>query len=241
MIGFDPIFLILVALPGLVLSLGAQMMVRSAYKKYSQVPARSGLTGAQAAAQMLRANQIPDVGIEETQGMLSDHYDPSKKVLRLSPDVYHGRSLASLGIACHEAGHALQHAKGYTPLVLRTVMVPVASIGSRFGEILLIIGVVLAVAVQPVLGQSVAMIGFALFAMAVIFSVVTLPVEFDASNRAKSQLVSLGFLSGPDEERGVAKVLNAAAMTYVAAAAVALLNLLYWAWRLGLVGGRSNE
>jgi Zn-dependent membrane protease YugP len=234
---FDPLFLIMVALPGLVLSLGANWMVKSAYKRYSQVPARSGLTGAQAAAQMLRANNIPDVGIEETQGMLSDHYDPTKKMLRLSPDVYHGRSLASLGIACHEAGHALQHAHGYTPLYIRSAMVPVAAFGSQFGEILLFLGFIL-LGFAPFLGQSVALIGFGVFAIAVFFSLVTLPVEFDASNRAKNQLISLGMLSNPEEQAGVAKVLNAAAMTYVAAAAVALLQLLYWA--LILFGNRDR-
>ncbi len=230
-------FMIMVFIPSIVLSVGAQIMVKSAYKRYSQVPARSGLTGAQAAQQMLRANSIPDVGIEETQGMLSDHYDPTKKVLRLSPDVYHGSSLASLGIACHEAGHALQHAKGYTPLYIRSVMVPVASFGSQFGQYMLIFGVILA-GWGAAFGGMVAMAGFALFGVAVLFSVVTLPVEFNASSRAKEQLVSLGLLSGPDEEKGVSKVLNAAALTYVAAAAVAALNLLYWA--MILFGGRRD-
>ncbi|MCA9418146.1 MAG: zinc metallopeptidase [Candidatus Omnitrophica bacterium] len=224
-------------IPGLILSVGAQMMVKSAYKKYSQVPARSGLSGAQAAAQMLQASNIPDVGIEESQGMLSDHYDPGKKVLRLSPDVYHGRSLSSLGIACHEAGHAIQHAKGYTPLYIRTAMVPVAGFGTMFGEWMLVGGLILSGLTQSGIGYPIALAGFGLFTVAVLFSIVTLPVEFDASNRAKKQLVSLGFLSGPDEEKGVSKVLNAAALTYVAAAAVALLNLLYWAM---ILFGRRN-
>jgi Zn-dependent membrane protease YugP len=220
----------------------AQLMVQGAYRKYRQVPSRVGLNGAQAAAQMLRANGVAGVEIELTQGMLSDHYDPTHKVLRLSPDVYQGSSLASLGVACHEAGHALQHARGYTPLYLRNAMVPVASFGTNAGVWLMIIGVMLGAAAGiPGIGRYMALIGFVTFLVAVLFSIITLPVEFDASRRAKQQLVELGLVSGPDEERGVARVLNAAAMTYVAAAIVSILYLLEWAIRLGLLGGRSDD
>ncbi|MCG3197433.1 MAG: zinc metallopeptidase [Candidatus Omnitrophica bacterium] len=226
----------------LILSGGAQLLVSRAYRKYREVPASSGLTGAQAAERMLRANGVAGIGIEPVDGMLSDHYDPTHKVLRLSPDVYAGRSLAALGIACHEAGHALQHARGYTPLFLRTAMVPVAAFGTNMGYFFMLIGLMLGAASGvPGIGRTIAMIGFGTFLVAVLFSIVTLPVEFDASRRAKRQLVELGFLSGPGETSGVASVLNAAALTYVAAAITSLLLLVEWAIRLGLLGGRSEE
>lgn len=236
---FDPLYLVIIVV-GMVISGLAQLMVMSAYKKYQKVPASSGMTGAQAAAYMLQKSGVAGVGIEQVSGMLSDHYDPTSKVLRLSPDVYGGRSLASIGIACHEAGHALQHAKGYTPLYLRSALVPVASIGSNLGMWLMVIGAILGAAQGAGLGVTIAYIGFAGFASAVLFSFVTLPVEFDASNRAKAQIAELGLASGPGEQAGVAKVLNAAALTYVAAAVVAFLQLIYWAYRLGLFGGRRE-
>lgn len=234
----DPLYIAILA-PAIILTLVAQAKVSMAFKKYKGIPAASGLSGAQAAAKMLRASGIPDVGIEQIGGVLSDHYDPSKKVLRLSPEVYQGRSLAALGIACHEAGHALQHAKGYTPLYLRTALVPVASFGSQGGMYLLFFGVMLQM-MGAYFGYYVALLGFFAFAVAVLFTLVTLPVEFDASRRAKVQLVELGMLSGPNEQKGVSKVLNAAALTYVAAAITALLTLLYYAIRLGLLGGRRD-
>ncbi len=237
---FDSLGL-MVMVAAFVISGIAQLMLKRAYSKYREVPGSSGLTGAQAAARMLRANGIAGVGIEETQGMLSDHYDPTHKVLRLSPDIYHGTSLASLGVACHEAGHALQHAKGYTPLYLRSAMVPVATFGTNLGIILMVVGMMMGAAQGFVGGKTIAMIGFVGFLGAVFFSIVTLPVEFDASRRAKEQLAALGMVGSNAEQRGISTVLNAAAMTYVAAAVVSLLYLLEWAIRLGLIGGRREE
>ncbi|KXK31855.1 zinc metallopeptidase [bacterium] len=238
---FDPLSITVMVIT-MVISGIAQFMVKSAYKKYSQVPSSAGMSGAEAAARMLRANGIAGVDIEQVEGMLSDHYDPTKKVLRLSPDVYHGTSLASLGVACHEAGHALQHARGYTPLYLRSIMVPVATFGTNAGVWLMLIGVLMGAASGvPGIGRYMALIGFVAFLGAVLFSIVTLPVEFDASKRAKQQLAELGILHSVEEQRGVAKVLNAAAMTYVAAAIVSLLYLLEWAIRLGLIGGRRDD
>jgi Zn-dependent membrane protease YugP len=221
----------------LLLSGYASLKVKRTFSKYSQVAASSGMTGAQAAARMLREGGIADVGIEEVQGFLSDHYDPTHKVLRLSPDVYHGRSLSALGVACHEAGHALQHARGYTPLYLRTALVPVASFGSNAGVWMMVLGGAFYAGSGTPL---VAYIGFATFAVAVMFSIVTLPVEFNASNRAKAQLTSLGMTRSAEEDKAISKVLSAAAMTYVAAAAVAILQLLYWAQVLGLLGSRDE-
>ena len=175
----DPMYFILVLIPGLILSVGAQMMVKSAYKKYSQVPARSGLSGAQAAAQMLQASNIPDVGIEESQGMLSDHYDPRAKALRLSGDVYHGRTLAAVGIAAHEAGHALQDAQHYAPLVLRNLAVPLAGYGGNTALALVALG-----AAVPSL-RFLLLAGVAGFGGVVLFQLINLPVEFNASRRAK--------------------------------------------------------
>lgn len=238
---FDPLSIIVMVV-AMVISGIAQFLVRSAYKKYSQVPSSTGMSGAEAAAKMLRANGIAGVGIEQVQGMLSDHYDPTKRVLRLSPDIYNGTSLASLGVACHEAGHALQHAQGYTPLYIRSLMVPVATFGTNAGVWLMIIGVMMGAASGvPGIGRYMALIGFLTFLGAVFFSIVTLPVEFDASRRAKQQLAELGMLRTAEEQRGVARVLNAAAMTYVAAAIVSLLYLLEWAIRLGLIGGRRDD
>lgn len=238
---FDPLSIIVMVV-AMVISGIAQFLVHSAYKKYSQVPSSTGMSGAEAAAKMLRANGIAGVGIEQVQGMLSDHYDPTKRVLRLSPDIYNGTSLASLGVACHEAGHALQHAQGYTPLYIRSLMVPVATFGTNAGVWLMIIGVMMGAASGvPGIGRYMALIGFLTFLGAVFFSIVTLPVEFDASRRAKQQLAELGMLRTAEEQRGVARVLNAAAMTYVAAAIVSLLYLLEWAIRLGLIGGRRDD
>jgi uncharacterized protein len=236
----DPLYLV-VMVASLILSGGAQLMLSRAYNKYREVRGSSGLTGAQAAAHMLRSNGITGVAIEETPGTLSDHYDPTHKVLRLSPDIFRGTSLASLGVACHEAGHALQHAKGYTPLFLRSVMVPMASFGTNAGVILMIIGMFMGVGDGLFGGKTIALAGFGLFLAYVLFSIVTLPVEFDASRRAKEQLSALGMVGSVEEQRGVSTVLNAAAMTYVAAAAIALLNLLVWAVRLGLIGGRRDD
>ena len=233
----DPIYWLILGV-GMIFSVFAQFKVKRAYKKFSKVPASSGMSGAEAAAHMLRENGLPGVGIERVNGFLSDHYDPRKKVLRLSPDVHDGRSLASLGVACHEAGHALQDAKGYKPLFLRSSLVPAANIGSRLGIWFIFGGMALGAAAGSSWGHTIAMIGFYGFVAAALFTIVTLPVEFNASTRAKKQLAELGLLKSQEEQRGVATVLSAAALTYVAAAAAAILQALYWAHVLGLFGRR---
>jgi uncharacterized protein len=219
---FDPSYL-LFALPPLLLGLWAQFKVKSAFRKYAQVPTQSGVTGAQAAMRLLERGGLGNVAVEETEGMLSDHYDPRSKTLRLSGDVYSMPSIASVGVAAHEAGHAMQDKTGYYPLALRSAMVPVVSIGSNLGPILFMIGLFM----HGVLGSSLAWAGILLFAATALFAIVTLPVEFDASRRAKQLLVSQGIVSQREME-GVNAVLDAAALTYVAAAAQAIMQLLYY-------------
>ncbi len=233
---WDPIYWIVI-LATMILSGGASLMVKGAFKKYSQVRASSGVTGAQAASRMLQAAGISGVEIQRVSGFLSDHYDPRTRVVRLSPEVYDGRSLASLGVACHEVGHAVQHAKKYAPLVWRNAVVPVAGIGSNIGFVLIIISLFLGGA-QHVFGMAAGLLGIGLFGTIFVMQVVNLPVEFDATFRAKRMLPELGLISGPKEAEGVSKVLNAAALTYVAGAVSSLLMLLYWAHRLGFLGGR---
>lgn len=220
MMMFDLRLLIFIA-PALVLGLIAQMMVRSAYSSASQVHAR--LSGYAAARHVLDSAGLHGVGIEQTPGHLSDHYDPRTKVLRLSNDVYHGQSMAAVGIAAHEAGHAIQDAERYMPLVIRNAAVPAASFGSNAGMILLIMGVIFSLA--PLM-----LLGIILFSCVVFFQVINLPVEFDASARAKRQLVDLGIVPA-QEMRAVNRVLNAAALTYVAATLQAILTLLYYVLR----------
>lgn len=220
---FDPMYFLLLA-PALALSLWAQWKVKRNYAKYSEVRSSSGLSGAQVAQSILSGNGLHNVRIEQVQGYLSDHYDPSSRVLRLSPAVYQGRSVAAAGIAAHECGHALQHAAAYAPLALRQTIAPAAIWGSNLSWILIMIGLL----VHSL--SSLAWVGIALFSVAVLFSLVTLPVEFDASRRAKAVLPQLGLVSGTDRD-GVSAVLNAAAMTYVAAAATAILQLVYFILR----------
>ncbi len=219
---FDPSYF-LFAGPPLLLGLWAQYKVKSAFKKYSQVPTQSGITGAQAALRLLERNGLGNITVEPTQGMLSDHYDPGSKTLRLSEEVYGMSSIASVGVAAHEAGHALQDKSGYAPLHLRSAMVPTVSIGSNLGPILFMIGLFM----HGALGSSLAWAGVILFAATALFAIVTLPVEFDASRRAKALLVSQGIVSQREME-GVNAVLDAAALTYVAAAAQAIMQLLYY-------------
>ena len=224
-------YLLVVFLPTLLLSLYAQFRVKHAFSKYSKVRAGSGLTGAQAAAEMLRAAGLGGrVTIERAQGFLSDHYDPRHKVLRLSPDVHDSQSLAAMGVACHEAGHAIQDAQGYAPLVLRNAIVPTASLGSGLGYILIIAGLLLQ-------WTGLAMIGLILFAAVVVFQFVNLPVEFNASSRAREMALSSGIIRGESELAAVSSVLGAAALTYVAATVAALINLLYYAW---IIFGRRD-
>lgn len=228
---FDPLYFIIL-MPGFLFSMVAAWMVKSTFQHYSKVPTSSGMTGAQAAKQMLQRSGVYSVQIEETSGFLSDHYDPRGKVLRLSPDVYRGRSLSAVGVACHEAGHALQDAEAYAPLKLRSQLVPVTQFCSNAYMWVLLVGVIFQ-------SMGLVKIGLALFAVMFIFTVVTLPVEWDASARAKRTLTTSGIVS-PDEVSGAGRVLNAAFLTYVASAVTALLTLIYWLIRSGIIGGRRD-
>ena len=232
MLGFDPLYLVF-TIPALLLSLLAQGLVKSRFSKYSKVMARSRMTGAEAARNLLLRAGIADVRVERVNGFLSDHYDPSAKVLRLSDAVYGERSLAAIGVACHESGHAIQHARAYGPLMMRTAMVPIVQFGSQIG-----IWVILAGAMLNMIGL--AKIGVILFSATVLFALVTLPVEYDASARAKKLMVSAGIVS-PSEERDAGSVLNAAFLTYVAAAVSSIGTLLYYLVRLGLLGGNRRD
>lgn len=218
---------LLLMFASMVLAGGAQLAVKGAFEKYRKVRASSNLTGAQAAREMLRSAGIHDVRVERSRGMLSDHYDPRSKVIRLSEGVHDSRSVAALGIACHEAGHAVQDARNYAFLVVRNAAVPMASVGSNLSVVLIFIGIFLMM-MQAAFGQFIAYIGILLFAGVVLFQIVNLPVEFDASARAKRLMPQLGMISGPREKAGVNAVLNAAAMTYVAAAVSSILTLLYY-------------
>jgi uncharacterized protein len=219
---FDPLYFVF-ALPPMLLGLWAQFRVKSAFNKYSQVRTNSGINGAQAARKLLERGGLGNVTVEATRGMLSDHYDPRHKALRLSEEVYSLPSIASVGVAAHEAGHALQDKTGYLPLQIRSIMVPAVSIGSNMGPIIFMVGMFMA----GTLGTTLAWAGIILFAATALFALVTLPVEFDASRRAKELLVSQGIVS-PAEMQGVNAVLNAAALTYVAAAAQAIMQLVYF-------------
>ncbi|HSC85987.1 MAG TPA: zinc metallopeptidase [Polyangiaceae bacterium] len=231
MIGFDPVYLLFL-LPGLALSLWASARVKSTFQRYSRVASRKGWTGAEAARELIRRRGVAGVLVEETSGFLSDHYDPGAKRLRLSPDVYHGRSLAALGVAAHEAGHAIQHATAYGPLKFRSFVVRPAMIGSNFGTILAGIGLALH-------STGMVWVGIVLFSAFVLFTLITLPVEFDASKRAVLALEENGMIFA-DEVPGAQAVLKAAAMTYVAAAISAILQLLYFLLRSGILGGRRD-
>jgi uncharacterized protein len=234
---FDPLYFIFL-IPGFLLAGWASLMVKTSYAKYSRIGSRTGMTGAQAARYILDHNGLPDVDIERTGGKLTDHYDPRTRILRLSPDVYSMSSIAAIGIAAHESGHALQHKAGYAPLQLRSLLVPAASFGSNAAWIFITLGVMMASG-GAAFGLNLAKFGLLLFGAAVLFSVVTLPVEFNASSRAKAVLTQYGLVTA-DEMQGVSTILNAAAMTYVAAAITAILQLLYWVFRLGLLGGRDD-
>ena len=225
---FDPLYFIIIA-PGLALSLYATFRTKSTFSKYSKVGSRSGLTGAQAAELMLKRHGVSGVRIERSGGWLSDHYDPSKKALRLSEDVYSSQSLSAIGVACHEAGHAMQDAHNYGMLGLRTALVPATNFSSTFAYILLIAGVFLQF-------TGLIFLGVCLFSVGVVFSLITLPVEWDASRRAKVAMDEAGMLS-PEENRHASKVLNAAFLTYLAAAVTSVLTLVYYLIRLGVLGG----
>jgi Zn-dependent membrane protease YugP len=231
----DPLYFVFM-IPALLLSLWASFKTRSAFKKYSQVRSMNGLTGAQAADRMLRQAGIDDVRIEPTQGYLSDHYNPATKTLALSEAVYGSSSIAAVGVACHEAGHAVQHAHKYAPLGLRSMLVPTANIGSRLGYLVMMAGLFI-LYMGSQLGVQIVMLGAVLFSAVLLFQIVTLPVEFDATARAKRLAVEYGIVSA-QERQGMDRVLNAAALTYVAAAISTLLTLLYYLVRAGIIGGR---
>lgn len=233
---FDPLYWLVIG-AAMVLSLGAQGLVKSRFRKYSQLGTRSQMTGAQVAAAILRDNGIHDVAIEPVTGQLSDHYDPRSKTLRLSEPVYAGRSMAAFGVAAHEVGHAIQDAQGYAPLAFRSAWVPVAGTGSGISMFVILAAFFMGGAATA-MGSALAWIGIALFATTTVFTLVTLPVEFDASRRA---LASLKDRYVTDSEyAGARAVLNAASLTYVAAFATSLMTLVYWAMRLGLLGSRRN-
>ena len=221
------IFYLLFALPGLLLGLYAQSKVKSAYKKYSGVRTERNIPGAEVARELLDSAGLYDVLIERVPGEMTDHYDPRNKVLRLSEGVHDKPSVAAAGIAAHEAGHALQHAAGYKALGLRTALVPATNFSSKLAPALFGIGFLLNIFIGAEFGLWIAWLGVILFGVAVLFTLITLPVEFDASKRAKQQLVTQNILF-PDEMEGVNKVLNAAALTYVAAAVAAIGQLLYY-------------
>jgi Zn-dependent membrane protease YugP len=218
----------LLMIPAMLFALWAQMKVKSTYKNYARVTVRSGITGAQIAQRMMRdanldtgrGTDAPPVGLECIDGVMTDHYDPTAHTVRLSKDVYHGCSVAALGIAAHEVGHAIQHANGYTPLSIRNYMYPISSIGSKLAWPIIIFGIILGMGPDWLVS-----LGLWLFSASVAFTIVTLPVEFDASKRAVRALADGGVMTA-EELDGTRSVLNAAALTYVAAAASAILMLI---------------
>ncbi|MSO21268.1 MAG: zinc metallopeptidase [Acidobacteria bacterium] len=229
---FDPMYFLFIG-PGLLLSLWASFQVKRAFGKYSKVRSMRGMSGAEAAAELLRGAGITDVKIVRHQGMLTDHYNPLTKTLALSEPVYDSDSIAAIGVATHEAGHAIQHARAYGPLWLRSALVPTANIGSSLGYIVMTAGLMFSSA-------NIVLFGAVLFSAVLLFQIVTLPVEFNASNRAKALVVDYGIVTAQERE-GIDKVLNAAALTYVAAAISTLLTLLYFLMRAGLFGGRRDD
>jgi Zn-dependent membrane protease YugP len=227
---FDPLYFVFLA-PALLLMLYAQWRVRTVIGKYGEIPNRRGLTGAQVARAILDRNGLFDVPVELTPGELTDHYDPLRRVVRLSEPVYYGRSVAALGVAAHETGHAIQHKIGYVPLQLRTAIVPAVNIGTNIGWILMLLGIVIGI-------SGLAWVGVILFSLGTLFALLTLPVEFDASRRALALLTTMGTVDRTEEGQA-REVLNAAALTYVAGLVMAVLNLLYW---ISLVSGiRRSE
>ena len=214
-------YLLWVFLPGLLLGLWAQWRLHSAFGKYSQVPVESGMTGAQAARRILDSAGLTDVPVEEVEGQLTDHYDPTKRALFLSADNYQGNSIAAVGVAAHETGHALQHQAAYAMLNLRMALVPITQFASTIYGGILLLGWIMGMmkVMLPII--------IVVFAIITLFQLITLPVEYDASNRAKEQLFHLGLVR-EDERAGIAKVLDAAALTYVAALISSVLTLLYY-------------
>ncbi len=235
---FDPLYMSIL-LVTLVLSGTVSMLVKSRFAAGQKVRITSGLTGADVAKAILMDAGITDVKVLVHQGFLSDHYNPLNKTLNLSKDVYYGQNASAAGVAAHEVGHAIQHAQGYFPLWLRSFIVPAANVGSNLGPWLVILGIILMSAGRA-LGYSLAIVGVLLFAIATFFTLVTVPVEFDASSRAKKSLARMDIVAQGREYNTVSGVLFAAGLTYVAAAISSILQLLYWAYRAGLIGGRRD-
>jgi len=229
---YDPTYIMFI-LPAIILMMVVQFYVNSAYKKWSKVRSRIGLTGAEAAERLIRTGGLYQVHIEHIRGKMTDHYDPRNKVLRLSDGVYGSNSVAALAIAAHELGHAMQDKEGYFPLRFRSAIVPVVNIGSYLGWILIILGILLRI-------TSVAWLGLLVFSGGAIFALATLPVELNASARAKKLLVQSGIIVSQEEMKGVNNVLNAAAWTYVAALFTAVMQLLYWATLVLGMGSRRR-
>lgn len=226
---YDPTYMLIII--SALISLFAQFLVNSKFSKYSRVRSRSGMTGAQAAERILQSQGIYDVAIQRVSGKLTDHYDPRNKTLNLSDAVYASTSVAAVGVAAHECGHAIQHARGYAPLSFRSALVPVANIGSQLSWLFIILGIFFGGS------HTLIMIGILMFSAAVLFQLVTLPVEFNASGRALKLLSETGILQ-KDEVSDTRKVLSAAALTYVAAATTAVLQLLRL---LRLFGGNDRD
>jgi len=235
---FDPLYWLVIGI-GMVLSIWASMKTKGTFHKYSEYTTRSRMTGAQVAEAILRDNNISDVQIVPIKGNLTDHYDPRSKVLRLSEGVFGSTSMSAAGVAAHEVGHAIQHAQGYAPLKFRSAWVPVANIGGGLSMFVLM-GALFMGGAATVMGSKLALAGVLLFATTTLFTLVTLPVEFDASRRALATLKRGSYLA-PDELTGAKKVLDAAALTYVAAFVTSALTLLCWMMRLGLLGGRRSD
>lgn len=228
---------IIILIPAIILTVYAQSKVFSTFKKYSAVRCRSGMTGAEAARRILNSNGIYDVEIQPIGGSLTDNYDPSRKVLRLSQDVYGSTSLSAVGVAAHESGHAIQHSRNYVPLKLRSALVPITNLASRMAMPFILIGILFGAYWGSRVGYTIVEIGIVFFAVSVLFSLITLPVEFNASRRAVKTLQETGVVA-QDEVGAVRSVLSAAALTYVAAAATAIASLL----RLILIfGGRRRD
>jgi Zn-dependent membrane protease YugP len=230
---FDPMYLIFM-IPALALMGFASWYVRHSYNKWSQVRASSGLTGHQAAQRLISTGSLYGVQVQGTAGQLSDHYDPRNKTLFLSQGVANSPSVAAVAISAHELGHALQDAEDYFPMRVRTMLVPAVNIGSNLGWILIMIGLVL----QQI---NIAWIGVAVFSAGALFALATLPVEFNASARAKQLLFQTGIIQTEEEQRGVNQVLNAAALTYVAGLITAVMQLLYYVFLIGGLGGRRRD
>ncbi|MEI9962957.1 MAG: zinc metallopeptidase [Limisphaerales bacterium] len=220
---FDPLYFIIL-LPGMLIGIWAQIKLHSAYGKYSQIAVDSGITGAEAARRILDNAGLNNVPVEEVPGRLSDHYDPTKRALFLSSDNFHGQTIAAVGVAAHEAGHALQHQAAYGMFNLRMALVPITQFASYAWMGVLLLGFVLHILPHMLL------VAVAIFTILTLFQLVTLPVEYDASSRAKAQLFRLGLVR-EDERAGVSSVLNAAALTYVAALVTSVLELVYWVHR----------